>query len=64
MLEWLVSRSDHVIPWEIAPCTQWTGGWVGLRASLVATEKGEVFFLPETEIRFLPVVLPIVRLLY
>jgi hypothetical protein len=37
--EWSASRPGHFTPWERAPGTHWTGGWVGPRAGLDDVEK-------------------------
>jgi hypothetical protein len=37
--EWSPSRPGRFAPWERAPRTHWTGGWVDLRASLDDLEK-------------------------
>jgi hypothetical protein len=37
--EWSASRPGRFNPKDRAPDTQWTGGWVGLRAGLDGMEK-------------------------
>jgi hypothetical protein len=38
-VEWSVSRPGRFTTGEIAPGTQWIGGWVGPRAGLDVMEK-------------------------
>jgi hypothetical protein len=49
--EWSASRPGHFIPGEIAPGTQWIGGWVDPRASLADLEKRKFLTLPGLELR-------------
>jgi hypothetical protein len=43
---WSASRPDRFTPGEIAPSTDWIGGWVGSRAGLDAVEKRKTLPLP------------------
>jgi hypothetical protein len=40
--EWSASRSCRFTPEERGPCIHWTGGWMGLRTSPDAVEKGTI----------------------
>jgi hypothetical protein len=40
--EWSASRTGRFIPREIAPGSQWIGGWVGPRAGLDRIEKRKI----------------------
>jgi hypothetical protein len=43
--EWSDSRPSHFTPGERAPCTDWTGGWVGPRHGLDDVEKRKLTLL-------------------
>jgi hypothetical protein len=48
--EWSASHPCHFTPRERAPGTQWTGGWVGPRASLDDMEKRKFLTLQGLEL--------------
>jgi hypothetical protein len=49
--EWSVSRPDRFNPEERAPCTHWTGDWVGPRTGLDDVERRKILPLPGRELR-------------
>jgi hypothetical protein len=51
--EWPVSPSGRFIPWEIAPCNHWIGGWVSLRTGLDDVKKRKILPLSGLELRSL-----------
>jgi hypothetical protein len=49
--EWSTSRPGRFTPGEIAPGTNWIGGWVDLRAGLDDLEKRKFLATPGLELR-------------
>jgi hypothetical protein len=52
--EWSASRSGIFTPKEIAPGTQWIGGWVGPRTGLDAVVKRRICSPPPQRIENRP----------
>jgi hypothetical protein len=50
-VSWSTSHPSRFNPWERAPSTHWTGGWVDPKAGLDDMEKRKFLILPGLELR-------------
>jgi len=60
--QWSASRHSSFIPWERAPGTHWTGGWVGHKADLTRWRREKRVFAPAENPN--PIVQPVAQSLY